>query len=122
MVIKGGMISYALMEDINASIPTPQTVRYRPMFGSFGRALQTTRMTFMSKASIEAHVPEKLGLISLIGEVKNCRHLTKKDMRLNDYLPKIEVDPQNYQVHADGRLLSCEPAAELPLTQSYYLF
>lgn len=122
MVIKGGMISYALMGDINASIPTPQPVRYRPMFGGFGKALQTTRMTFMSKASIEAQIPEKLGLISLIGEVKNCRHLTKKDMKLNDYLPKIEVDPQNYQVHADGKLLSSEPAKELPLTQRYYLF
>ena len=122
IVIKGGMISFALMGDINASIPTPQPVYYRPMFGAFGKALPKTRMTFMSKASIEAGVPSKLGLQSLIGEVKNTRTLTKKDMKLNDYLPKIEVDPQNYQVHADGKLLTCEPATKLPLTQRYFLF
>ena len=122
IVIKGGMISFALMGDINASIPTPQPVYYRPMFGAFGKALPKTRMTFMSKASIEAGVPSKLGLQSLIGEVKNTRALTKKDMKLNDYLPKIEVDPQNYQVHADGKLLTCEPTTKLPLTQRYFLF
>ena len=122
IVIKGGMISFALMGDINASIPTPQPVYYRPMFGAYGKALPKTRMTFMSKASIEAGVPSKLGLQSLIGEVKNTRALTKKDMKLNDYLPKIEVDPQNYQVHADGKLLTCEPATKLPLTQRYLLF
>ncbi|MGN0928851.1 MAG: urease subunit alpha [Succinivibrio sp.] len=122
IVIKGGMISFALMGDINASIPTPQPVYYRPMFGAYGKALPKTRMTFMSKASIEAGVPSKLGLQSLIGEVKNTRTLTKKDMKLNDYLPKIEVDPQNYQVHADGKLLTCEPATNLPLTQRYFLF
>ena len=122
IVIKGGMISFALMGDINASIPTPQPVYYRPMFGAYGKALPKTRMTFMSKASIEAGVPSKLGLQSLIGEVKNTRALTKKDMKLYDYLPKIEVDPQNYQVHADGKLLTCEPATKLPLTQRYFLF
>ena len=122
IVIKGGMISFALMGDINASIPTPQPVYYRPMFGAYGKALPKTRMTFMSKASIEAGVPSKRGLQSLIGEVKNTRALTKKDMKLNDYLPKIEVDPQNYQVHADGKLLTCEPATNLPLTQRYFLF
>ena len=122
IVIKGGMISFALMGDINASIPTPQPVYYRPMFGAYGKALPKTRMTFMSKASIEAGVPSKLGLQSLIGEVKNTRALTKKDMKLTDYLPKIEVDPQNYQVHADGKLLTCEPATKLPLTQRYFLF
>ena len=122
IVIKGGMISFALMGDINASIPTPQPVYYRPMFGGYGKALPKTRMTFMSKASIEAGVPSKHGLQSLIGEVKNTRALTKKDMKLNDYLPKIEVDPQNYQVHADGKLLTCEPATKLPLTQRYFLF
>lgn len=122
IVIKGGMISFALMGDINASIPTPQPVYYRPMFGAYGKALPKTRMTFMSKASIESGVPSKLGLQSLIGEVKNTRALTKKDMKLNDYLPKIEVDPQNYQVHADGKLLTCEPATKLPLTQRYFLF
>lgn len=122
MVIKGGFISYSLMGDINASIPTPQPVRYRTMFGGMGKALPRTRMTFISQASADNKVPEKLNLQSLIGIVKNCRGLTKKDMKLNDYLPVIEVDPQNYQVHADGRLLTCEPADKLPLTQRYYLF
>lgn len=122
MVIKGGLISYSLMGDINASIPTPQPVVYRPMFGAFGKALPRTRMTFMSQAAVEAEVPKKLGLESLIGVVRNTRGLTKKDMKLNDYLPVIEVDPQNYQVHADGKLLICEPAKSLPLTQRYYLF
>ena len=106
MVIKGGFISYSLMGDINASIPTPQPVRYRTMFGGMGKALPRTRMTFISQASADNKVPEKLNLQSLIGIVKNCRGLTKKDMKLNDYLPVIEVDPQNYQVHADGRLLT----------------
>jgi len=113
MVIKGGFISYSLMGDINASIPTPQPVRYRTMFGGMGKALPRTRMTFISQASADNKVPEKLNLQSLIGIVKNCRGLTKKDMKLNDYLPVIEVDPQNYQVHADGRLLTCEPADKL---------
>lgn len=122
MVIKGGFISYSLMGDINASIPTPQPVRYRTMFGGMGKALPRTRMTFISQASADNKVPEKLNLQSLIGIVKNSRGLTKKDMKLNDYLPVIEVDPQNYQVHADGRLLTCEPADKLPLTQRYYLF
>lgn len=122
IIIKGGMISYSLMGDVNASIPTPQPVYYRPMFGGFGKALPKTRMTFMSKASIDLGVPQKLGLESLIGQVQGTRHLTKKDMKLNDYLPHIEVDPQNYQVHADGKLLTCEPAKKLPLTQRYYLF
>ena len=122
MVIKGGFISYSLMGDINASIPTPQPVRYRTMFGGMGKALPRTRMTFISQASADNKVPEKLNLQSLIGIVKNCRCLIKKDMKLNVYLPVIEVDPQNYQVHADGRLLTCEPADKLPLTQRYYLF
>lgn len=122
MVIKGGFISYSLMGDVNASIPTPQPVLYRTMFGSMGKALPHTRMTFISKAAAEKQVDKKLKLQSLIGIVKNTRNLTKKDMKLNDYLPEIDVDPQNYQVHADGKLLTCEPAKELPLTQRYYLF
>lgn len=122
MVIKGGFISYSLMGDVNASIPTPQPVLYRTMFGSMGKALPHTRMTFISKAAAEKQVDKKLKLQSLIGIVKNTRNLTKKDMKLNDYLPEIVVDPQNYQVHADGKLLTCEPAKELPLTQRYYLF
>lgn len=122
MVLKAGFISYALMGDINASIPTPQPVRYRPMFGGFGLALPKTRMTFISKAAFDLKVPEKLNLKSLIGVVKNCTNLKKQDMKLNSYMPHIEVDPQNYQVHADGKLLTCEPAKALPLTQRYYLF
>lgn len=122
MVLKAGFISYALMGDINASIPTPQPVRYRPMFGGFGLALPKTRMTFISKAAFDLKVPEKLNLKSLIGVVKNCTNLKKQDMKLNSYMPHIEVDPQNYQVHADGKLLICEPAKALPLTQRYYLF
>ena len=115
MVLKAGFISYALMGDINASIPTPQPVRYRPMFGGFGLALPRSRMTFISKAAFDLKVHEKLNLKSLIGVVKNCTNLKKQDMKLNSYLPHIEVDPQNYQVHADGKLLTCEPAKELPL-------
>lgn len=122
MVLKAGFISYALMGDVNASIPTPQPVRYRPMFGGFGLALPRSRMTFISKAAFDLKVHEKLKLKSLIGVVKNCTNLKKQDMKLNAYLPHIEVDPQNYQVHADGKLLTCEPAKALPLTQRYYLF
>ena len=122
MVLKAGFISYALMGDVNASIPTPQPVRYRPMFGGFGLALPRSRMTFISKAAFDLKVQEKLNLKSLIGVVKNCTNLKKQDMKLNSYLPHIEVDPQNYQVHADGKLLTCEPAKALPLTQRYYLF
>ena len=122
MVLKAGFISYALMGDVNASIPTPQPVRYRPMFGGFGLALPRSRMTFISKAAFDLKVHEKLNLKSLIGVVKNCTNLKKQDMKLNSYLPHIEVDPQNYQVHADGKLLTCEPAKALPLTQRYYLF
>lgn len=122
IVIKGGLISGALMGDINASIPTPQPVHFRTMFGGFGKALPHTRMTFISKAAFDAKIPQKLGLQSLIGIVKGCRNLKKTDMKLNDYMPKIDVDPQNYRVHADGQLLMCEPAKELPLTQRYFLF
>ena len=122
LIIKGGMIAAAPMGDPNASIPTPQPVHYRPMFGSFGGAKHATRMTFISQAADAAKVPEKLGLKSLIGIVKGCRGVSKSDMVLNDYQPEIKVDPQNYQVYADGELLSCEPAEELPLAQRYFLF
>lgn len=122
MIIKGGMIASAPMGDPNASIPTPQPVHYRPMFGAYGGARLATRMTFMSKASIKAGVPEKLGLKSLIGEVKGCRSVKKTDMIHNSYMPKIEVDSQTYEVRADGVLLTCEPADELPLAQRYFLF
>ena len=122
LVIKGGMIAMAPMGDPNASIPTPQPVHYRPMFGALGGARAATRMTFVSRAALERGVPEKLGLRSLIGEVRGCRGLRKSDMRLNDALPVIEVDPQTYEVRADGELLVCEPAEVLPMAQRYFLF
>ncbi len=122
LIIKGGMIVAAAMGDPNASIPTPQPVHYRKMFGAFGGARLATRMTFMSKAALQAGIPEQLGLKSLIGEVKNCRQVKKTDMLLNDYLPQIDVDSQTYEVRADGELLVCEPAEELPMAQRYFLF
>ena len=122
LIIKGGMIASAPMGDPNASIPTPQPVHYRPMFGSFGAAMHATRMTFMSEASIAKHLPDSLGLQSLIGVAKGCRKVKKADMLLNDYQPNIEVDSQTYEVKADGVLLTCEPATELPLAQRYFLF
>jgi urease subunit alpha len=122
LIIKGGMIVAAPMGDPNASIPTPQPVHYRPMFGALGGARLATRMTFLSQAAMAAGVAEQLGLRSLLGTVKGCRQIGKKDMVLNDYLPRIEVDPQTYQVRADGELLTCEPATVLPMTQRYFLF
>lgn len=122
MIIKGGMIASAPMGDPNASIPTPQPVHYRPMFGAYGRARCATRMTFLSKAGIDAGIPEQLELNSLIGEVKGCRAVKKTDMIHNSYMPNIEVDSQTYEVRADGTLLTCEPAEELPLAQRYFLF
>ncbi len=122
LIIKGGMIVAAPMGDPNASIPTPQPVHYRPMFGALGRARTATRMTFMAKAAIEADVAGQLKLDSMIGEVRNCRNVQKKHMLLNDYQPSIDVDSQTYEVRADGELLVCEPASELPMTQRYFLF
>ena len=122
LIIKGGMIAYAPMGDPNASIPTPQPVHYRPMFGAYGAAMHATRMTFMSQASIDLQVAESLNLQSMVGTVKGCRNVKKADMILNDYQPKIEVDSQTYEVKADGILLTCEPAEVLPLAQRYFLF
>lgn len=122
LIIKGGMIAAAPMGDPNASIPTPQPVHYRPMFGTLGSALHATRMTFVSQAGFDAGIQQQLGLKSLIGVVKNCRNVSKSDMVLNDYQPEIEVDPQTYQVKADGQLLTCEPAESLPMAQRYFLF
>ncbi|MET0029035.1 MAG: urease subunit alpha [Candidatus Thiodiazotropha sp.] len=122
LILKGGFIAAAPMGDPNASIPTPQPVHYRPMFGALGAASQATSMTFVSQAARDAGVIEQLGLRSLIGTVKNCRKVSKSDMVLNDYMPKIEVDPQTYQVRADGELLVCEPAEILPMAQKYFLF
>ena len=122
LIMKGGMIAAAPMGDPNASIPTPQPVHYRPMFGAFGSALTATSMTFLSQTAHDAGVHQQLGLQSRIGVIKNCRSITKADMVLNDYQPNIEVDAQTYEVRADGELLTCEPAAELPLAQRYFLF
>ncbi|MGB2079434.1 MAG: urease subunit alpha, partial [Vibrio sp.] len=121
-IIKGGLIAMAPMGDPNASIPTPQPVHYRPMFGSYGKASQKTSMLFISKLAKENKIPEQLGLGSLIGVVENCRNISKADMKLNDWQPVVDVDPQTYQVRADGKLLHCEPADVLPMAQRYFLF
>ncbi len=122
LIIKGGLIAAAPMGDPNASIPTPQPVHYRPMFGAIGKAKFSISMIFMSQAGFDAGVHQQLGLQSLIGTVKDCRNIKKSDMLLNDYQPDIEVDSQTYEVRADGQLLVCDPASELPLAQRYFLF
>ncbi len=122
VIIKGGMIVAAPMGDPNASIPTPQPVHYRKMFGALGAARLNTRMTFLSQASIKNGIVDQLGLRSLIGSVKACRSVTKSSMIHNSYQPNIEVDSQTYEVKADGVLLTCEPAEELALAQRYFLF
>jgi urease subunit alpha len=123
LVLKGGAIAAALMGDPNASIPTPQPVHYRPMFGAYGRALVTTSLTFVSKAAIENGLAGKLGVQKQLVAVENVRSgIGKKDMMLNDATPVIEVDPETYDVRADGELLVCEPAKVLPLAQRYFLF
>jgi len=122
LVIKGGMIAAAAMGDPNASIPTPQPVHFRPMFGAFDRACQASSVTFISGAALEQAVGQHLGLRKRLVAVKGTRGLTKKDLRLNDATPRIEVDPETYQVRADGELLTCEPATVLPMAQRYFLF
>jgi urease subunit alpha len=122
IVIKGGFIAWSVMGDSNASIPTPQPVLYRPMFGAFGRAMLSTSMTFLSRAAIEREIPKRLGLEKTVVAVANCRHIGKADMIHNDATPDIEVDPETYEVRADGELLTCEPATVLPLAQRYFLF
>jgi urease subunit alpha len=122
LIIKGGMIVAAPMGDPNASIPTPQPVHYRPMFAAMGSARFATSMTFVSQAAYDAGIKEELGLNKIVTAVKGCRTLRKKDMVLNDYQPVMEVDPQTYEVRADGKLLTCEPADVLPLAQRYFLF
>ncbi|UVJ44527.1 urease subunit alpha [Pseudomonas sp. LS1212] len=122
LILKGGAIAASLMGDANASIPTPQPVHYRPMFASYGGSRHATSLTFISQAALEAGVPETLGLKKKIGVVKGCRSVQKTDLVHNGYLPDIEVDSQTYQVKADGVLLWCEPADELPMAQRYFLF
>jgi len=122
LILKGGAIAASLMGDANASIPTPQPVHYRPMFASHGGSLHATSLTFISQAAQEAGLPEALGLKKKIAVVKGCRDVQKTDLIHNDYLPDIDVDPQTYQVKADGVLLWCEPAETLPMAQRYFLF
>ncbi|MFM8295982.1 MAG: urease subunit alpha, partial [Microcystaceae cyanobacterium] len=122
LVIKGGMIAWGQMGDANASIPTPQPVHMRPMFGSFGKAIAATSLTFISQAAFSAQLPEKLGLKTQAVAVKNTRKINKQSLKLNTALPRMEVDPETYEVRADGELLTCEPATVLPLAQRYFLF
>ena len=122
MIIKGGMIVAAPMGDPNASIPTPQPVHYRPMFGALGGARLATSVSFVSQAAIDDGIAARLDLKKHVVAVRATRSLRKHDLVLNDYLPKIEVDPQTYEVRADGELLTCEPAHVLPLAQRYFLF
>lgn len=121
-IIKGGMIAAAPMGDINASIPTPQPVHYRYMFGAHPSVLSRSCLTFVSKAALEAGIKEKLGLKKHLAAVHGIRNIRKKDMINNNYCPKMEVNPETYAVHADGVLLTCEPAKVLPMAQRYFLF
>jgi urease subunit alpha len=122
LIIKGGFIVAAPMGDPNASIPTPQPVHYRTMFGALGGARAATSYTFVSQAALEGDIKNNLRLQKQVAAVSNTRNISKKDMRLNHYQPEIEVDAQTYEVRADGQLLTCEPATVLPLAQRYYLF
>ena len=122
MVVKGGFIAWSAMGDPNASIPTPQPVFYRPMFGSFGAATARTAITFVSHAAMSAGLPSKLGLKKIVRPVSGCRRIGKNDMRHNSATPNIEVDPETYEVRVDGKVITCEPATVLPLAQRYFLF
>ena len=122
MMLKGGMIIAARMGDPNASIPTPQPVIYRHMFGSYGKALFSTCATFVSQLSLDNKVVEGYGLSKMVLPVKNCRNIGKKDLIHNDATPNIEVNPENYEVKVDGEVITCEPMAVLPLAQRYFLF
>jgi len=122
LVIKGGFIAWSVMGDANASIPTPQPVLFRPMFGAFGKATQSTSVTFVSRVALEREVPKNLRLEKTVEAVAKCRDIGKADMIHNHATPHIEVDPETYEVRADGELLACEPATVLPLAQRYFLF
>ncbi|MCC3418270.1 MAG: urease subunit alpha [Microcoleus sp. PH2017_29_MFU_D_A] len=122
LVIKGGAIAYGQMGDANASIPTPQPVHMRPMFGSFGGAIGATCLTFVSQVARDRDIAAQLGLQKPTVAVSGTRQISKRDMKLNDYLPHMEVDPETYEVRADGQLLTCEPATVLPMAQRYFLF
>jgi len=122
MVMKGGTLAWSQMGDPNASIPSPQPVLMRPMFGAFGKAVGATSVAFVSKRSVTSGAAASYGLSKRVEAVQGCRGVGKKDMVLNDALPKIKVDPETYDVTADGVLLTCEPATKLPLAQRYFLF
>ena len=122
IIIKGGMIIASRMGDPNASIPTPQPVMYRHMFGAYGKALHKTCATFVSKLSLEKNVVQKYELQKMVLPVKNCRNISKKDLIHNDATPQIDVNPENYEVKVDGTVITCEPMKELPLAQRYFLF
>jgi len=122
LVLKGGGIAWAQMGDPNASIPTPQPVHMRPMFASYGNAVSSTSFTFISKIALELGVPDQLNLRKIVLPTTNTRTIGKRDLKLNDYLPNIEVDPETYVVRVDGEIITCEPAIELPMTQRYFLF
>jgi urease subunit alpha len=122
MVVKGGFIAWSVMGDPNASIPTPQPALYRPMFGAFGAATAATSITFLSQVAHAAGLAQRLGLRKITAPVRNCRRIGKKDMIHNSATPKIEVDPETYEVRVDGQLITCEPATVLPLAQRYFLF
>jgi urease subunit alpha len=122
IVIKGGAIAWAQMGDPNASIPTPQPIHMRPMFGSYGGAIAATSLSFVSQAAMAAGIPDQIGITTPAVAVANCRNLSKADMKLNTYAPHMEVDSETYEVRADGELLTCEPAEVLPMAQRYFLF
>lgn len=122
IVIKGGFIAYSQMGDANASIPTPQPIHSRPMFGSFGGAIAATSLTFISQAALAREIPSQLKLQKTAVAVAETRQLTKEDMKLNNTLPRMEIDPETYEVRADDSLLTCEPATVLPMAQRYFLF
>jgi urease subunit alpha len=122
IIIKGGSIVAAQMGDPNASIPTPQPVHYRPMFGAFGKALTASSLVFVSKAAVKARLGDKLGVEKQLVAVEHTRDIGKKNMIHNNATPNIEIDAETYEVRADGELLTCAPAEVLPMAQRYFLF
>src|SRR5690606_25640386 len=122
LILKGGFIAAAVMGDPNASIPTPQPVHYRPMFGSFGGTRAATSLSFLSPAALASGVADRLGLRKAASAVRGCRSVRKADMVHNAYAPRMQIDAQTYEVRADGQLLTCEPASVLPMAQRYFLF
>jgi urease subunit alpha len=122
LIVKGGSIAAAAMGDPNASIPTPQPVHYRNMFAGIGQGIRHSSLTFLSQSAVDAKVHQAYGLEKNVVAVRNCRNISKANMIHNDWLPQISVDPETYQVIADGELLTCEPAKVLPMAQRYFLF